>query len=48
MSNIVEFVKQQEQLFCGALTEQTVTWAKESQFAIQYEPPRFSWRVFYL
>ncbi|MCV5951754.1 DNA recombinase, partial [Escherichia coli] len=22
MSNIVEFVKQQEQLFCGALTEQ--------------------------
>ncbi len=30
MSNIVEFVKQQEQLFCGALTEQTVTWAKES------------------
>ena len=36
MSNIVEFVKQQEQLFCGALTEQTVTWAKESQFAIQY------------
>ncbi|WP_050860493.1 RecT family recombinase [Enterobacter cloacae] len=36
MSNIVEFVKQQEPLFCGALTEQTVTWAKESQFAIQY------------
>lgn len=36
MSNIVEFVKQQEQLFCGALTEHTVTWAKESQFAIQY------------
>lgn len=36
MSNIVEFVKHQEQLFCGALTEQTVTWAKESQFAIQY------------
>lgn len=36
MSNIVDFVKQQEPLFCGALTEQTVTWAKESQFAIQY------------
>lgn len=36
MSNIVEFVKQQEPLFCGALTEQTVNWAKESQFAIQY------------
>lgn len=35
MSNIVEFVKQQEPLFCGALTEQSVTWAKESQFAIQ-------------
>lgn len=35
MSNIVEFVKQQEQLFCGA-GQQTVTWAKESQFAIQY------------
>ncbi|RKR53181.1 recombination protein RecT [Yokenella regensburgei] len=36
MTGIVEFVKQQEQLFCGALTEQTVNWAKESQFAIQY------------
>ncbi|MGK4414841.1 recombinase RecT [Raoultella ornithinolytica] len=35
MSNIVEFVKQQESLFCGALTDQSVTWAKESQFAIQ-------------
>lgn len=35
MSNIVEFVKQQEPLFCGALTDQSVTWAKESQFAIQ-------------
>lgn len=34
--NIVEFVKQQEPLFVGALTENTVTWAKESQFAIQY------------
>ncbi|MDU4001399.1 recombinase RecT [Pluralibacter gergoviae] len=35
MSNIVEFVQQQEPLFCGALTDQSVTWAKESQFAIQ-------------
>lgn len=35
MSNIVEFVKQQEPLFCGALTDQSVTWAKESQFAMQ-------------
>lgn len=34
--NIVEFVKQQEPLFVGALTENTVTWAKESQFAIQF------------
>lgn len=33
--NIVEFVKQQEPLFCGALTDQSVAWAKESQFAIQ-------------
>lgn len=24
MSNIVEFVKQQEQLFCGALTERNL------------------------
>ncbi|MDK9585819.1 RecT family recombinase [Lelliottia wanjuensis] len=32
---IVEFVKQQEPLFCGALTDQSVTWSKESQFAIQ-------------
>ncbi|MCO4149665.1 RecT family recombinase [Citrobacter freundii] len=36
MSNIVEFVKQQEPLFVGAVTDQSVTWAKESQFAIQY------------
>lgn len=36
MNNIVEFVRQQEPLFCGALTDQSVTWAKESQFAIQY------------
>ncbi|NHV08277.1 DNA recombinase [Cronobacter turicensis] len=33
--DIVSFVKQQETLFCGAMTDQTVTWAKESQFAIQ-------------
>jgi recombination protein RecT len=36
MSNIIEFVKQQEPLFCGAVTDQAVNWAKESQFAIQY------------
>jgi recombination protein RecT len=35
MNNIVEFVKQQEPLFVGAVTDQSVTWAKESQFAIQ-------------
>lgn len=33
--DIVEFVKQQEPLFSSALTDQGVTWAKESQFAIQ-------------
>lgn len=33
--DIVSFVKQQEPLFCGAITDQAVTWAKESQFAIQ-------------
>lgn len=33
--SIVEFVKQQEPLFIGAVTDQSVTWAKESQFAIQ-------------
>lgn len=33
--SIVEFVRQQEPLFSGALTDQSVTWAKESQFAIQ-------------
>lgn len=33
--SIVEFVKQQEPLFVGAVTDQSVTWAKESQFAIQ-------------
>lgn len=36
MTSIVEFVRQQEPLFCGALTDQSVTWSKESQFAIQY------------
>ena len=35
MSNIVEFVKQQEGLFVGALSDNSVNWAKESQFAIQ-------------
>ena len=34
-TSIIEFVHQQESLFRGALTEQTITWAKESQFAIQ-------------
>lgn len=34
--SIVEFVKQQEPFFVGAVTDQSVTWAKESQFAIQY------------
>lgn len=33
--SIVEFVKQQEPLFVGAVTDQSVVWAKESQFAIQ-------------
>lgn len=33
--DIVQFVKQQESLFVGAATGQDVTWAKESQFAIQ-------------
>ena len=33
--NIIEFVKQQEPLFVGAASDQSVTWAKESQFAIQ-------------
>ncbi|ART17592.1 hypothetical protein EC95NR1_01554 [Escherichia coli] len=41
MFDIVEFVKQQERFFCEALTEPTLTWAKESQF----EPPRKSWRL---
>ncbi|HEM7508349.1 TPA: recombinase RecT [Providencia rettgeri] len=34
-TSIIEFVKQQEQLFCSAVTDQSITWAKESQFAIQ-------------
>ncbi len=33
--NIVEFVQRQEPLFMGAATDQSVTWAKESQFAMQ-------------
>ena len=33
--SIVEFVKQQEPFFAGAVTDQSVTWAKESQFAMQ-------------
>ncbi|HEB9655307.1 TPA: recombinase RecT [Yersinia enterocolitica] len=33
--SIVDFVKQQEPLFSSALTDQGVTWAKESQFAVQ-------------
>ena len=35
MSNIVEFVQQQEQFFAPAVTDNAVTWQKESQFAIQ-------------
>ncbi|WP_436879519.1 recombinase RecT [Escherichia coli] len=33
--SIVEFVKQQEPFFVGAVSDQSVTWAKESQFAMQ-------------
>lgn len=33
--DIIQFVKQQEPLFVGAATGQEITWAKESQFAIQ-------------
>ncbi|RLR64793.1 recombinase RecT, partial [Pseudomonas aeruginosa] len=29
-TSIIEFVQQQEPLFCNALTDQTITWAKES------------------
>lgn len=34
--NLIEFVKQQESLFIGALTDSSVSWAKECQFAIQH------------
>lgn len=33
--DLVQFVKQQEPLFVGALTDSSLTWAKECQFAIQ-------------
>lgn len=33
--DLIEFVKQQEPLFVGAVSDQSITWAKESQFAIQ-------------
>jgi len=33
--DVVDFVNQQVGLFTGAATDQSVTWAKESQFAIQ-------------
>lgn len=33
--DVVTFVNQQVGLFTGAVTDQSVTWAKESQFAIQ-------------
>lgn len=33
--DLIQFVKQQESLFNGALTDQSLTWAKECQFAIQ-------------
>lgn len=36
MSNIVEFVNSQVDLFNGSLTDDSITWQKESQFAIQY------------
>lgn len=35
MSNIVEFVRQQEQFFTPAVVDNAVNWQKESQFAIQ-------------
>ena len=35
MSNIVEFVKQQEQHFSPVVVDNAVKWEKESQFAIQ-------------
>lgn len=33
--DLIQFVKQQEPLFVGALTDSSLTWAKECQFAIQ-------------
>lgn len=33
--DLIQFVQQQEPLFTGAVTDQSVQWAKESQFAIQ-------------
>lgn len=33
--DLVNFVREQEPLFTGAVTDNSVTWAKESQFAIQ-------------
>nr|WP_318375417.1 RecT family recombinase [Enterobacter sp.] len=33
--NIIEFVQRQEPLFMNAATDQSVTWAKESQYAMQ-------------
>lgn len=33
--NIVDFVKSQENLFTGSLADNSVTWGKECQFAIQ-------------
>lgn len=34
--NIVEFVNNQVELFNGSLTDESIKWQKESQFAIQY------------
>lgn len=36
MSNIIEFVNNQVELFNSSLTDDAITWKKESQFAIQY------------
>lgn len=33
--DLIQFVKEQEPLFVAALTDQSLTWAKECQFAIQ-------------
>lgn len=33
--DLIEFVRQQEPLFVSAVSDQSITWAKESQFAIQ-------------